>query len=98
MIPPSGTAWPMTLCPPHLTPISMSCSRAWLIAATTSPVFAHFTMALGCRSTMAFQTARAASYPASPGRMTWPATRSCSLLATTFCFLPVVLPTQCSTS
>ena len=41
-------------------------------AATTSATLAQRTIIAGRRSTSAFQTVRASSYPASPGRSNWP--------------------------
>ncbi len=66
--PPWGTASPTTLCPPQRTPISSPSRRAIATASTTSRVSRQRTIIAGRRSTMAFHTARASSYAASPGR------------------------------
>jgi hypothetical protein len=53
-------------------PISRSSSRAARTAVTTSPTLAHRMIMAGRRSTSAFHTLRASSYPAAPGSSNWP--------------------------
>ena len=66
MTPPSATACPATLCPPPRTETGWPCSAANVTAATTSALVRQRTITPGRRSIIAFQTARASSYPASP--------------------------------
>ena len=66
--PPSGTASPTTLCPPQRTPISRSCSRANRTAVDHVADARAADDHRGRRSTIAFQTVRASSYPRSSGR------------------------------
>ena len=73
-MPPSQTARPAALCPPPRTATSRPCARATLTALTTSSVPAQRTISAGERSIMPFQTLRASSYPASPGRSRSPRT------------------------
>src|SRR3954468_2542779 len=66
--PPSGTARPAMLCPPQRTAISRPAARPNRTASATSAVVSHRAITAGRRSTIAFHTVRASSYPASPGR------------------------------
>src|SRR5690606_34655090 len=69
---PSATEWPAIWCPPLRIEIRSPFSRAKLTAAQTSAAPRARTTSPGLRSTIAFQTVRASSYPASPFRATVP--------------------------
>ena len=68
IMPPSQTAWRATPCPPPRTATVSPWSRAKSTAAITSATPSQRTIKLGRRSIIPFQTRRAASYSASPGR------------------------------
>ncbi len=60
-MPPSQVESPLMLCPPLRTATMRSCSRAKRTAAMTSAVPVGLTTSAGRRSTIPFQTTRAAS-------------------------------------
>src|SRR6516165_9067978 len=69
---PSQTPKPAALWPPPRTAISVPCSRADRTQVMTSAVSRQRTMAAGRLSIMALYTARAWSYPGSPGMIRSP--------------------------
>src|SRR5215510_2408487 len=71
--PPAGTETPSTLWPPPRTPTSRPRLAAKRTAAATSAGLAQRAMIVGCLSTIAFQTRRAASKSSAPGSRSWPA-------------------------
>jgi len=69
---PSATAKPAAECPPPRMLTGRPCSRAKRTAVMTSPASAARAISAGRRSTAAFHTERAASYPSSPGEISLP--------------------------